>query len=256
MSNDDSQNDLLRETVKAFAGLSDKGKVRKKNEDSWGVDIQQALFFVADGIGGMPAGEVASMLIAEVLPELLKQRINDIEALSSTEIIASLKQAITDLSNRILKESQQHAEYAGMGSTLVMLMQNKQSSYIAHLGDSRAYLFKNNTLAQITNDHTLINHLLMTRSISPQQVSHHPGKNQLVQYVGMQGTPRPGVICLARETDEKLLLCSDGLTDMLTKQQINEIFRNSSEAEIICQNLVLAANQAGGKDNITVLVVG
>lgn len=240
------------------AGKTDTGRVRKKNEDNLGLFPEQGLFFVADGVGGMPAGEVASMLVLEVLPSLLKQRLGENveqETLSQSKIIQLIKQAVIDLSNRIATESQNHPDYAGMSSTLVLVQFTEKNLFIAHLGDSRVYLLKDEILHQMTNDHTLVRHLLQADAISQEDAAQHPGKNQLVQYIGMSMTPKPDVICVPRVEGERILLCSDGLTDMLSKSEIKQFLMKNSSPETTCKALIKAANMAGGKDNVTVVLV-
>lgn len=242
-----------------FSGQTDPGLKRKKNEDNLGLFPEQGLFFVADGVGGMPAGEIASMLVVEVLPSLLEQRlansINDNVSSDQNEIIINLKQAVIDLSNRLASDSQNHPQYAGMASTLVLVLCTEKHLFIAHLGDSRAYILKGETLHQMTNDHTLVRHLLQANAITQEEAVHHPGKNQLVQYIGMAMTPRPDVICVPRVSAERVLLCSDGLTDMLSKQKITQFLVKNSSPETTCKALIKAANLAGGKDNISVVLV-
>ncbi len=241
-----------------YAGLTDPGLIRNKNEDNLGLFPEQGLFFVADGVGGMPAGEIASMLVVEVLPPLLKQRLGESDAykeLSQSEIIHRLKQAVTDLSNRIASDSKRHPDYSGMASTLVLVMLTENHLFFAHLGDSRAYLFKHETLQQLTNDHTLVRHLLQVKAITQEEAMSHPGRNQLVQYIGMSMAPSPDVICVPRVKGDKILLCSDGLTDMLSKQEISQFLMKNSSPKTICKALVKAANLAGGRDNITVIIV-
>jgi len=238
-----------------YAGQTDTGLIRKKNEDSLGLFPEQGLFFVADGVGGMPAGGIASMLVSEVLPSLLEKRLKKSATLSHSEIILHLKQAVIDLSDRISTQSQKHPDYAGMSSTLVLVLFANEHLFIAHIGDSRAYILKDETLHQMTNDHTLVRHLLQTKVISQQAASHHPGKNQLVQYVGMTMTPNPDVICVPRIPGEKVLLCTDGLTEMLSKQEITQFLKKNSSPQTMCKALIRAANLAGGKDNISVVIV-
>lgn len=238
-----------------YAGDTDQGRVRANNEDHVGLFPQQGLFFVADGMGGMPAGEIASMLILEVLPTLLAQRIADPEILSQDEIIAKLKQALIDLSNRILKESREHPEYAGMGSTLVLLYRTKKNTYIANLGDSRAYVLKGEVLRQVTHDHTTAQYLFRCHEITQEEALYHPGKNQLLQYIGMKSLPNPDVICLPDADVERVLLCSDGLTNMLSEQEITQFLLQNSPPDKMCKALITAANLAGGKDNISVVLV-
>ena len=238
-----------------YAGDSHQGRIRIKNEDHFGLFPQQGLFFIADGMGGMPAGETASLLILEVLPTLLAQRIVDPESLSQEQLISKLKQAIIDLSNRILKESRERPEYAGMGSTLVLLFLTEKYIFIAHLGDSRAYLLKGEMLQQLTNDHTMAHQLLMCHEITEAEALYHPGRNQLLQYVGMKTSPDPDVICLPRVAGERVLLCSDGLSNMLSEQVITRLLLQNTPPDKMCKALIRAANLAGGKDNITVVLV-
>lgn len=258
-----SSHDSIGYGFTQYAGQTDAGLIRKKNEDNFGVFPQQSLFFVADGVGGMPAGEIASMLVVEVLPALVKQRLEqkltgqfaEPGKLSHSEIILRLKQAVIDLSNRISSESQNHPQYAGMASTLVLVLFTQTHLFIAHLGDSRAYLLKDEALHQMTNDHTLARHLLMAKTITQEAAAEHPGKNQLVQYIGMAMTPKPDVTCVPRIPGERVLLCSDGLTDMLSKREITQFLLKNSSPETTCKALIKAANLAGGKDNITVVLV-
>ena len=241
--------------ISDYAGKTHKGLVKKINEDNWGVFPEQGLFLVADGIGGLPAGDIASKLVVEVLPPLLAQRIDAPEMLSRIEIIDRIKQSICDLSDRILHESQKRAEYAGMGTTIVMALLTESQMFIAHLGDSRAYLLKGDNLQQLSNDHSLIRHLLMSNDITQAQAKTHPGRNHLVQYVGMGVSPNPDVICLPRVSGERLLLCSDGLSNMLSNEEIRKFMRQFSSAEHTCNALITAANLAGGHDNVTVVLV-
>ena len=253
----------INDGLTQFAGQTDPGLIRKKNEDNLGLFPEQGLFFVADGVGGMPAGEIASMLVVEVLPPLLNQRLDPAlteqpavrESLSQSEIITRLKQAVIDLSNRISAESQKNPEYAGMASTLVFVLFTKKHLFIGHLGDSRAYLLKDESLHQMTNDHTLVRHLLQAKAITQEEAVEHPGKDQLVQYIGMVMAPNPDVICVPRVSGEKVLLCSDGLTDMLSKYEITQFLLKNSSPESTCKALIKAANLAGGKDNVTVVIV-
>lgn len=241
--------------ISGYAGKTDKGLVKTRNEDSWAAFPEQGLFLIADGIGGLPAGDVASKLVVEVLPSLLTQRMNEPEVLSHSEIILKIKQSISDLSVRILQESQHREEYAGMGTTIVMALLTETQIFIAHLGDSRAYLLKGGFLQQISNDHSLVRHLLMTKEITQAQAKNHPGRNHLLQYVGMSLPPNPDVICLPRVAGERLLLCSDGLTNMLSNEEIKKFLTQFSSLEQTCNALVKAAKMAGGHDNITVILV-
>lgn len=240
---------------RGYAGKTDIGLVKRMNEDTWGAFPEQGLFLVADGIGGLPAGDIASQLVVEVLPALLAQRIGKPELLSNSEIIERIKQSICDLSERILLESRKREEYSGMGTTIVMALMTDTQIFIAHLGDSRAYLLKDNFLQQVSNDHSLVRHLLMSNEITQDEAQKHPGRHHLIQYIGMNISPNPDVICLPRVAGERLLLCSDGLTNMISNEEIRKFLAQNSTAEHTCNALIKAANLAGGHDNVTVLVV-
>ncbi|WP_198264507.1 PP2C family protein-serine/threonine phosphatase [sulfur-oxidizing endosymbiont of Gigantopelta aegis] len=241
--------------IKAYAGLSDPGLVRNKNEDNYALLPEQGLFFVADGVGGMPSGDIASMLVLEVLPSLIQQRLEQQRLFKHDEVIVCLRQAVIDLSNRLLAESQHHASYSGMASTLVLVQFLQDRLYVVHLGDSRAYLLKDKTLSQITCDHTLVRDLVQAGAITEEDALTHPGKNQLVQYMGMELAPNPDVNTLSIWSGEKILLCSDGLTDMLSEQEIAQILIDNPKPDKACQILIESANAAGGKDNVTAVIV-
>ncbi len=247
-----------------YFGKTDQGLVRVCNEDSLGLFPQLGLFVVADGMGGRPAGDVASRLVIEVLPLLIEQRIPEPKSLKNSEIIQQIKGILTDLSNRILHESKNRTEFEGMGTTLVMALITEQYRFIAHMGDSRAYLYREQVLQQISNDHNLVRHLLLCGELTQAEVNRHPGRNQLLQYIGMESEPNPTVICIPRLADEYLLLCSDGLTNMLSHQTMTLLMKQSLPsvtvqltADIIehcTNNLICAANQEGGEDNMTVVI--
>lgn len=248
-----------------YAGMTDQGRLRERNEDSLGLFPEQNLFMVADGMGGRPAGDVASRLVVEVLPLLIHQRIPNPESLNKSEVILKIQSSLVDLSNRILHESSRKSEFEGMGTTLVMALLTQQYYFIAHMGDSRAYLFRDQVLQQVTNDHNLFRHLLANGDVSQDQSKTHPGTNQLLQYIGMDGKPEPTVICIPRMPNDYLLLCSDGLTNMLSYQQINRLLAEKlpaggteltqTQMEQCTAALVAQANQAGGKDNISLILI-
>ena len=247
-----------------YYGNSDPGRCRERNEDSFGLFSDLNLFMVADGMGGRSAGDVASKLVVEVLPLLIRQRIPGPESLRTSEVIQRIKDILIDLSNRILHESSRQSAFEGMGTTLVMALLTKQHRFIAHMGDSRAYLFREGVLQQITNDHNLLRHLLLSGDVTQDETSHHPGQDQLLQYIGMEGEPDPTVICIPRMPNEYLCLCSDGLTKMLSHQIMTRLLLNnlpSETAHLTSEDLkkstgklIEAANQAGGEDNITVVM--
>lgn len=240
----------------ASAGLSDVGRVRSENEDRWFADPRQGLFLVADGIGGAAAGGLAAQVIVEVLPPLLRKRLEGIQRLEDPAATQRVRDALVELSNRLRKESQGRPSMAGAGSTIVLALVRDHHALIAHMGDSRAYLVRNGRLERLTKDHSLVQLLVECGEIAPEQAATHPAKSQLTRFVGMPDEPLPEVRLVELAPGDRLMLCSDGLTGTLDDQRLSGILNKHLVAKDACQQLVAAANEAGGKDNVTVVIAG
>lgn len=244
-----------------FAGLSDRGRLRANNEDSWFARLEQksskicGLFLVADGIGGHVGGKWASKLVAENLPQFLYQRMTGLETLSPLEITHYFKMALRDFSHNFWQQSQKTPNLSGMGTTVVVVLINNNQALVGHLGDSRVYLFRQQKLTLLTQDHTLIQYLIETKVICPEEAQNHPARNRITRFVGMEGEALPDVCRVQLQDRDRLLLCSDGLTTMLLEEQIVRLLATHPTQEKACQSLVEAANRAGGRDNITVLIL-
>jgi PPM family protein phosphatase len=229
--------------------LSDQGRVRTSNEDSFAANADQQLFLVADGMGGHAAGEVASKLAASTMEDAIIHSGND-------QPEAALLSAAVQANKRIHDTQSVEPELAGMGSTLTALSFKDDHYYIAHVGDSRAYLLRDGVLDQLTRDHSLVWHLFESGILRKEELSSHPQKNLITRSIG----PHPQVeIDLergdAREGDV-YLLCSDGLTDVVPDDTIREILSDSQKSpQAMGEALVKTANGAGGPDNVTVVVV-
>ncbi|MCW8963478.1 MAG: protein phosphatase 2C domain-containing protein [Gammaproteobacteria bacterium] len=238
-----------------FAGLSDVGLIRKNNEDSWYADTGNGLFIVADGMGGHHGGEVASGLIVEHLPELIKDfpPAPDVElTLESTE---SLKSALVELNSLIYLQGLAQPGRQGMGATAVVLLVHKDKAIVGHVGDSRLYILRDRKLVRITHDHSITQYLVDLGEIQESEAANHAASGQISQYLGMKEDPVPDMVLLSLEKDDRLLMCSDGLNGMLDDQQITEITSGQPTPRDACEALVKAAKYAGGKDNITTIVV-
>jgi protein phosphatase len=230
---------------------SDQGKVRSTNEDSYRVNLKNALFLVADGMGGHAAGEVASSIAASTMEEMVEER-------SRTEVGPEelLQLAAQDANARIYEAQRLKPELAGMGSTLTVLFFRGNRYYIAHVGDSRAYRMRDGELDQLTRDHSLVWHLFENGVLQKQDLTSHPQKNLITRSIG----PHPEVeVDLergeAREGDV-YILCSDGLTDVLSDECICQALADTRKApQELGNELVNSANAAGGPDNVTVIVV-
>jgi PPM family protein phosphatase len=235
-----------------YAGLSVPGRVRSDNQDRWFADVQDGIYLVADGIANNPEGGLAATIIVEILPSLLKQELRNFSGNFSE---FPLQDVLTDLSDRLYQQTQHQPRLEGMGSTIVVALIQKSQVLISHLGDSRAYLWRNKTLQQLTQDHCLAKLLLDCNELSEREAAHHPSRHQLTRYAGMPVTAQPDLQCLELQLGDQILLCSDGLTNMLNHDQIITILNEQTSPQVSCHRLIEWANALGGKDNITCTVI-
>jgi serine/threonine protein phosphatase PrpC len=266
--------------VKAF-GISDTGRVRPTNEDQfliaeltktmriWQTSLPEKkaqfgnerghLFLVADGMGGHRAGEQASALAVVAIEQFALNTFKWFFHSDKPEAQTALKQFQTALHQadyRVVEESLEHAELSGMGTTLTLAYHLDGRVCVVHVGDSRAYIFEGDALRQITHDHTIPEDMVRRGELQPDQVAQHPLRHVITNVVG--GT-EAGVYVEAHALDvhagDRLLLCSDGLTEMVTNEAIATVLRAESEPAAACKALVAQANDAGGRDNITAVIV-
>lgn len=238
-----------------FAGLSDRGLVRAQNEDCWLADPQQSLFIVADGMGAHNAGELASKMTVEGLPVLLETQPLRLDEPRVREAARTLETALSDLSLQVYEHGRDHPGQAGMGATVVTVVIRGPRALIGHLGDSRVYCLRDGHLRALTHDHSVVRYLVDLGEISEEEARRHPARNQISRYVGMSGEVLPDVSCVELQSRDRLLLCSDGLTEMLTETEIVKLLSAHTSPIDACEALVVAANAAGGTDNVTVLIV-
>ena len=224
------------------AAITDVGLARDHNEDAF--ISEPPLFVVADGMGGHLGGEVASAIAIETLREGFSKR-------GPEGVADSVRQA----NEAILKRGQKDAAVEGMGTTITAAVLTGSTLRIAHVGDSRAYLLRENELRQVTNDHTLVGEMVREGTLSDEQARVHPRRSILVRALGIDTDVEVDLIDLPVQEGDRLLLCSDGLNSMVTDQKIAELSAPGSTPEEACASLVEAANVAGGTDNITVIVV-
>ncbi|MFA5783500.1 MAG: Stp1/IreP family PP2C-type Ser/Thr phosphatase [Phycisphaerae bacterium] len=235
--------------------ISDKGMAREQNEDACTADERLGLFIVSDGMGGHAGGAQASQIVIESLPVILGDRLEKIKSKSSSSIRREIKRSIVELNKKVLAEGANGNGHRNMGATLVMAMINDGRWYIANVGDSRAYLLRRGKLQQLTKDHTFVNELVQAGYIEPTQASEHPDRNVITQCVGFDENIKPMVRSMAIKKGDKILLCSDGLTTVTTDEEISDIIKTHREPQDACKTLIARANQAGGPDNITVMIV-
>jgi protein phosphatase len=216
------------------------------------------LFLVADGMGGHQAGEVASALTVVTIERFLLNTFRWLFNLRAAEeqiVLKELRAALVEADARVFEEAGQHPELSGMGTTLTMGFAVNWRLFLAHAGDSRCYLFSRNGLHQLTQDHTMVAEMVRRGILSEQEASRHPYRHVVTNVLGGK---EPGVQAelhkLDLEPGDILLLCSDGLTEMVDDDRIAGILHEEQESQRACERLVAEANKEGGQDNITVLV--
>lgn len=233
--------------------ITDTGLLRNSNQDCVFCEENAIgrfpnLFLVADGMGGHKAGDLASRLCVD---EVVKQIRNS----TARTPVSAFEQAIQAANARIYQCSLEDYELAGMGTTMVGAMVDGDTAYIVNIGDSRLYRMHGN-LQQITVDHSLVEEMVQSGEIQKEEMRTHPNKNIITRALGTDDTVRPDCFELKVEAGDVLLLCSDGLTNMVEDQEIEEILRRHKEdMKLAGENLVRQANEAGGKDNISVILV-
>jgi len=230
-------------TVGSYARASDTGRKRRRNEDSY--VVAPPLFAVADGMGGAQAGEVASKLAAAALEE------TDPATLSGPERLVSL---IQEANRRVYERASSDPATSGMGTTMTVAVVEDSGVTIGHVGDSRAYLVREGRLEQLTEDHSLVNELLKSGKLSPQEAEIHPQRSVITRAVGTDPDVDVDAFVVDANEGDIFLLCSDGLTDMVGDDDIlHTVERHRDDLDRVTKALVSEANRGGGEDNITVI---
>ena len=233
-----------------YGAQSDQGMVRTSNEDSFIADPQGHTFLVADGMGGHAAGEIASQIAASTVKELLSGRSPD----SNMEEL--LQAAVQEANKRVFETQKLMPEYRGMGSTLTVLAILDGCYFLAQVGDSRAYLFRNKSLSQLSRDHSLVWPLFEKGLLSKDDISRHPQKNLITRSIGTHPDVDADLQSGPLLEGDVFLLCSDGLTDVLSDHDILQILSSTgTNPQEASEKLIQAANFGGGPDNVTVIVV-
>ncbi len=229
--------------------LSDRGLKREGNQDSFLVDERLGLFIVADGVGGHQGGEVASALAVETVREVVGHP--KANKFSAKEV---LYQAFEEASHRIFDRATGELKLNGMGTTMVMGLIRDKKLYIANVGDSRCYLYRKPHIWQVTEDHSLINEQIRLGLLSEEQAKKTIGKNVITRSVGFERDVFPDILEREISNGDIFLLCSDGLSGMVTDTLMCQIF-NQSAIEDVTPKMIEQALEHGGDDNVTVLVL-
>ena len=232
-----------------FTGLSDPGLLRPVNQDAYYTDPEGRFFIVADGMGGHAGGEEASAIAAKVIQNYLNEHWN-----SQEKSPALLEAAFWKANQAILQDQREHPERSDMGTTAVVLLFRENYQLVAHVGDSRLYRLRDSLLEKITEDHTWVARAQKAGVLNAKEARVHPWRHMLSQCLGREDLGQVEIQALEVKTGDRLLLCSDGLTEELSDQAI------ASHLDApLCENaasaLVEAAKEQGGRDNITVVIV-
>ena len=242
------------------AGQSDVGCVRGNNEDSFGYDELCGIYVVCDGMGGAAAGEVASRIGVDSVLEYCRRNCGAKTSPSlQTETIPSraslLANAVQFANRQIHSSAAQNQGQRGMGATIVAALVEGTKYTVAHAGDSRAYLLHNGTIEQLTEDHSLVMEQLRRGLITEEQARHSEVQNIITRALGTEENIRVDVRDLVADPGDTLLLASDGLTRHILDGEIFEIVERAPSCQDACAQLIAAAREAGGLDNITCVVV-
>ena len=237
----------------AAAALTDRGRKRPSNEDAFGYSVEHGVFLVCDGMGGAAAGEIASSVAVDEMLRVLTGRD------PGKPLAAEAEKAVAAANQAILSRAKRSNKLTGMGTTLVALLVEERRAWMLNVGDSRGYRLRNSRpgshLEQITLDHSLVEEQVRMGRMDRAEALRSPLRNVITRALGTQGCVTPDVFELETEPGDIFLLCSDGLTRELSDSLIESLLSAGAPLEELCTRLVAAANQAGGHDNITSLLV-
>jgi PPM family protein phosphatase len=261
-------------------GLTDAGKVRPSNQDQFLIAVlrkalqvqrtslpapkvqyssdQSHLFLVADGMGGHAGGEQASALAIDSVEAFILDTFQWFAHFKGTEedkVLVDFQKALGQANARLLAEAAGRPELHGMGTTLTLAYNLNDTLFVAHVGDSRCYLFRNGLLHRLTRDHTLVDEMVRRGALSADEAAHHQWRHVITNAVGQDSAGiKVEVHRVHLEAGDAVLLCSDGLTNMVPDEEIARLLRAEADPEQACKQLVARANEQGGRDNITVIV--
>jgi serine/threonine protein phosphatase PrpC len=238
--------------LKAFF-QTDQGRVRSNNEDNGAVihlTATDVFTVLADGMGGHRSGDVASKMAVDFLTNHFHTYIQE-----NPEVKDALQRLLEDANNEIFTYSNENPECQGMGTTVIAIRVDQDQFVIAHVGDSRCYHIKGDTIEQITEDHTLVNELVKSGQITREEAEIHPRKNVIMRSVGTDPTIEVDLAEHGWSEGDYLLLCSDGLSDKVKSAKMLDVINGKGSLEDKTTELIQAANEAGGEDNITIILV-
>ncbi len=243
------------------AGLTDIGRKRNHNEDSYLIDDELQLYVVADGMGGHAGGGTASRMAVDTIDrELRSSRVAKDDPFLKSAILQEsplpeiIRLAVERACISIFNAAQEDPRLAGMGTTVIALLIRDNQAFFAHVGDSRAYLIRGELIQQISEDHSLVNEQIKAGMLTPEEAKHSRYKNIITRSVGFEEEVQVDVMGLIAQPDDIFVLCSDGLANMIEDDELRDVVQHSSFEEAP-RKLVELANERGGDDNVTVILV-
>ena len=231
-----------------YYGATDVGNIRANNEDVFYISETCHYCLVADGMGGAAAGEVASKIFAETAKAVFTGH----DGKDEENTIARVQTTFKLANDKILKQVGRNPKYQGMGCTAELLAFSQDAFIVGHVGDSRTYRMRNNTLKQLTKDHSLVQEQLDQGLITPEEARRHAMRNVILRAVGVNDTVALDILKGRKRSQDLFLLCSDGLTDMIDESSVSATLAKEVSLEERSLELIHMAKQAGGKDNVTV----
>ena len=233
------------------AAATDRGCKRPTNEDAFGYSVEHGIYLVCDGMGGAAAGEVASSLAVDEILRLLGGKIGD----EAEPLLQRAQKAVDAANEAIFSRSRRNLRLSGMGTTMVALVTEGRRAWVLNIGDSRGYRLRNSHLEQLTLDHSLVDEQVREGRMTPAEAIRSPLRNVITRALGTQSSVTPDIFELEADPGDLFLLSSDGLTRELADSEIESLLDADLPLGELCARLVAAAKKAGGKDNITCLLV-
>lgn len=242
-------------------GNTDKGLVRPQNEDRYSVDGKLSFFAVADGMGGHAAGEVASEMALDVIVNHLKH-----SGREKDDFVGEYDKKLSIYSNRlvsairlanevILKAARENPKWSGMGTTVAAVWKPKTKMSVAHVGDSRVYLYRGNNLRRMTDDHSVVGEQVRRGIITDEEAERSGMRNIITRAIGHEEQVQVDISEFTVQDNDRILICTDGLTSMVPDGIIKSVLNSSAEPTVACDTLIDVANKSGGRDNIAVVLI-
>ncbi len=240
-----------------LSGKTDKGKIRKINQDTCLTYLDQnrnaAIMVVCDGMGGAKAGNIASEMAAEIFMESAKKSLD--EENNVTDIMQQINEAVKEANAQVYKRSISDPECSGMGTTLVAAIVTNGGTVIVNIGDSRAYHVTSEHIKQITKDHSVVEDMIDRGDLKRSEASSHPNRNLITRALGTSLNTKPDIFFLNIQEGNHLLLCSDGLSNLISEDDMKTEVLSGADVQTKCDRLVKAANDKGSPDNVTAVIL-